>query len=247
MLDIIFRSCTRIESQVHGTYRLVPKSECVIRCLRSVVNSSRYLFGNEFRLIVIDDHSDKKSLERMKWITPYIIPLEDTGYSASLSYAYQYARDNCNDLIYFIEDDYLHEPETLHEMVSSYYLFGGHAPDKHVVMFPLDGNDRYKPHWLEPCMIVPGHSRYWRTILHTTANFMISSKLFTKQWDHFDRFSLYNKDMDVCEANTIEHVWRLPNVLVFSPIPTLTYHLQLEEHLPLFTYLSWKRLWDSLT
>jgi hypothetical protein len=225
---------------------MVPKPECVIRCLKSVVNSAKYLLGEEVRITVIDDHSDTSSLDRIKKIVPNVISIEDTGYSASISYSYKFAKEECNNLIYFVEDDYLHELEAIREMVTSYYLFKMQSGNKEIVMFPLDGNDRYKPNWLEPCIIVPGASRYWRTILHTTANFMISKQLFLEGWEHFDRFSLYNKDMDVCEANTIENVWKSPNVLVFSPIPTLTYHLQIDEHLPLFTYLSWKKLWNNL-
>lgn len=246
MLNVIFRSCSRPESQVHGTERIVPKSECTYRCFKSLVNSLRDVRGS-YRIIVIDDHSDPETIEKLTKLLSsddIFIPMIDTGNGKSLEYCYDYADDCDNDLIYFVEDDYLHEPRALPLMTLSYHTFRKNL-GKEVCIFPLDCNDRYHPAMMEPCYLVPGYDRYWRTVNHTTGTFMIHKDIFVKFRQLFARFTLYGKDPDVHESTTINRIWTaIQGATCFSPIPTLAYHLQSKEHLPLYT--DYKNLWEAL-
>ena len=249
MLDIILRTCSRRESQVHGTERIHPKEEVLLRCFRSLltsINSSKY--KDKIKLTIIDDNSDHNIFNKMRNepLVNRILKLRGMGNSTSLHSVYDYARENFkNELIYFLEDDYLHEETAIDEMLDFYYLTKERFKNtKEIAIFPLDGNDRYKPYWLQPCFIVPGEKRYWRTIDSTTGTQMISRKLFEKYFIIFKRFADYGIDPEVHEETTINKIWRDVNgATCFSPIPTLVYHLQLEEHLPYYT--NYKKLWEK--
>lgn len=249
MLDIILRTCSRRESQVHGTERIHPKEEILLKCLKSLKNSVDLAKDNFYsiKLTIIDDHSDPEIQEILKNSCDNFISLDKiTGNSASLHSVYDYAIENCEDLIYFLEDDYLHELAAIKEMVDFYYNAKLKLENKEVAVYPLDCNDRYKPIYLRPSFIVPGDARYWRTIDSTTGTIMISSKLFKKTFEIFKQFANYGVNPYIHEENTINNIWRddVNGAICFSPIPTLTYHLQLEEHLPLYT--NYKSLWDSI-
>jgi hypothetical protein len=248
MLDIILRTCSRSESQVHGTERIYPKEEILKRCFKSL-KDAMYEAGNSenMRLTVVDDHSSEEIQEMLKTSCDNFITLPDgiTGNSASLHAVYDYAKENCEDLIYFVEDDYLHEKNTLLEMMNFYIIAKFKLNYRELACFPLDCNDRYKAEWIRPSFIVDGPSRYWRTIDSTTGTFMCSKAIFTKFEDLIYKFADYGVNPEVHEENTINLIWRDPEgAICFSPLPSLVYHLQLESHLPLYT--NYKKLWDSL-
>jgi len=216
-----------------------------LKCVKALNNSRNYARDYESKLIIFDDHSDPDIVEVIKHYADLFIPLVNTGNSVSLHTVYNYAK-NCNDLIYFLEDDYLHELAAIKEMLDFYYEAKIKLVDKEVAVFPMDCNDRYKPQYLRPSFIVPGNSRYWRTIDSTTGTNLVSRTLFDKWFECFNKFADYGVDPYVHEENTINNIWRSEEGAVcFSPIPTLAYHLQIEEHLPLYT--NYKLLWESLS
>lgn len=245
MLDIIFRSCSRSESQVHNMERIFSKPECTFYCLKSIVESSKQL-EVPYKIIVIDDHSHSEIIDKMKSLLitdrDDFISIENTGNGESLKACYKYADENCNDIIYFVEDDYLHELNALILMLDAYYTFKSYLPNKEIALFPIDCNDRYKLDRLEPCYILPGKDRYWRTVTCTTGTFLLHKNIFIKFRNLFDDFTLYPA---TCEANTINKIWtNEQGAMCFSPMPTLTYHLQLEEFSPF--YSDWKKCLNKL-
>jgi len=247
MLDIILRTCSRKESQVHGgKERIHPKEEILLKCCQSLINSIEECQGKfgEIKLIIVDDHSDSNIVKQLKQISNKFITLKNTGNSASIHKIYDYAIKNSKDLIYFVEDDYLHEPTAIKEMLDFYHLSSYMLQNNEIVIYPLDGNDRYKPQYLKPSFIVPGERRYWRTIDSTTGTFLLSKNLFLKYFEIFNQFADYGVNPMIHEETTINTIWRQPGISCFSPIPTLVYHLQLIEHLPLYT--NYKILWDSI-
>jgi hypothetical protein len=248
MLDIVMRTCSRKESQVHGTERIHSKEEILLKCLKALLKSIHNVNDpDNIKLIIVDDHSDPYIVERLREACDKFIALTDTtGNSASLHMVYDYAIENCEDLIYFLEDDYLHELSAIKEMIEFYYEAKAKLENKEVAIYPMDCNDRYRPQYLRPSFIVPGEFRYWRTTDSTTGTCLISKELFRKTYNIFKQFADYGINPQVHEENTINTIWRdsVHGAVCFSPIPTLAYHLQLESHLPLYT--NYKTLWDSL-
>ena len=246
MLDIILRTCSRKEAQVHGTERIHPKEEILLRCYKSLLKSIHNANDpDNIKLTVVDDHSDPYIVERLREGCDKFIALDNTGNSASFHTMYDYARENFNDLIYFLEDDYLHESTAIKEMLDFYYEAKDKLEKRELAIHLQDCNDRYKPAYLRPSFIVPGANRYWRTTDSTTGTVMCSKEILIKFWYLFDQFANYGLSPMIHEETTINRIWRDPQGAVcFSPIPTLIYYLQIEEHLPLYT--NYKPLWDSL-
>ncbi|MFH0782933.1 MAG: glycosyltransferase [Pseudomonadota bacterium] len=240
MLDIILRTCSRYESQVHAGSRIHPKNDVLIRCLKSLRNSIHGANCPEIKLAIIDDHSDSHIAEGLQKSCDVFISLDNsTGNSASLHAVYDYAKESCSDLIYFVEDDYLHELGAIQEMIDFYYLAKDKLPGRELAIHPVDYPDRYRSECLDQCFIVPGKNRYWRTIGSTTGTFFVSRWVFLRYWHLFNQFADCGS-----EEQTINKIWRgINGVNCFSPIPTLAYHLQAEENLPL--YSDYKPLWDN--
>jgi hypothetical protein len=154
-------------------------------------------------------------------------------------FAFNRARERATDLIYFVEDDYLHEQDALLEMVNAQGYFGARVgnPNK-VAIFPVDELDRYQEA-IDPTHVVITDKRHWRTVSKTTGTFMLSSNLLKEQWTLISKLAEGENN----EQTSVNQVWRESAVL-FSPIPTLAYHMNAAEHMPPFS--NWQKLWGSL-
>jgi hypothetical protein len=246
-----------------GNYRFNPrvvdtlggKPELIVRCLRSLIYSLLVLErinSYEIRLTVLDDHSDDETLARMSAliaICPFetkIINLPERGNAASMKFALQFGLEQKSDFVYFVEDDYLHESSALSEMLEAYNLFSRNSGRQEVALFPVDQLDYYKPHRLEPTRVVLGNRRHWRLNTNTTSTFFVPKFLLER---HFDLF-MKNPESEktngpggMTEEGSINVVWQ-NHSLLFTPIPTLAYHMHGEDQMPPFS--NWKKLWDSL-
>jgi glycosyltransferase involved in cell wall biosynthesis len=248
-VDILFRSCSRVLA-VHGRPRAVPvgKEELILRCLATLRATVSHACQSgaltSGQLIVIDDHSSADCLDAMRRllvdlpIGVYCLGVEGTGNSASLKTAYAYARGRCRDLIYFVEDDYLHAPSALAEMIEIYQQAGaglGYDP----IIHPCDYMDRYRDPY--PSMVILGKHRYWRTVLHTTGTFMVARQTFDRYRDLYDAFSDYGTDPGIQEDTTINRIYSQTTCL--APMPSLTVHLQEPSLLPPF--VPWEDWWQA--
>lgn len=247
-LDIILR--THSTSNVHTfteRYAGAPKSEVMLRCANSLVASINQADA-DIRLWVVDDHSDRESLAqlnkllvRCKYPTQ-IASLEEGGTQASALAHFEAGKREGREAVYFVEDDYLHTPSAVQEMIDAYELFKKNL-GREVALFPTDYPDRYKPQENTPCRVVYGPKRHWRTVASTTNTCWLSHELLLKNWALFERLAvLYGTGNDVTEENTINGVWREQAVL-FSPIPSLALHLQFEEHKD--PYINWQAWWEA--
>jgi len=156
--------------------------------------------------------------------TTEIIELEDTGNGASLKQCYALGKDSGYDLIFFVEDDYLHDINVIDEMIVSYNMFSGNLP-KEVGMFPCDYPDNYtRPEFFNvPSFIALGKSRHWRTVSNATCTFLCTRKLINDHWELFDKMSYYGES-GISEDTTLNNIWRQAAFL-FAPMPSLSVHL----------------------
>jgi len=248
--DIIFRSCSRVYA-VHGGRRVVDvsKSELILRCLRSLIRSIELVHNQDssvgMSLTVIDDHSDSTCVEQIQNIlsgltikTKFISMNERTGNGLSLLTAYEYAKENCHDLIYFVEDDYLHDTQAITEMIDTYIMISTQL-QKDIALFPCDYPDLYKKHY--PSAVMLSRNRYWRNIGHTTGTMLITKKILLEHWTRYMDLTRYGADPSVCEDNTINQVYR--TVPCFSPMPSLTVHLSSPECISPF--VNWTSWWEA--
>lgn len=250
IVDVILR--THSGPNVHGGTRVFkgPKEELILGCMRSLLRTMKNVDAtrHSLRLTIIDDHSTESCVTRMKELVataPFetrFMALETHGVGPSFGASYVYARDNAQDLIYFVEDDYLHAPSALPEMLEAQELFSRNLGGEEVAIFPVDYTTNYDPRIAMPSRLVLGPYRHWHTDHSTTGTFFISHKAFIKNFDHIIKMALYRIDPKIGEYNTINNTWR-NGVHLFSPIPSLALHMQDE---PIISpFIDWKMWWDD--
>ena len=160
--------------------------------------------------------------------------VQGKGNGDSLKTCYEYAEANCkNQLIFFIEDDYLFEESAIYECykaaIQAKIIF-----NKDICAHPVDYPDRYRD--LYPSWIIAGEKRHWRTIKHTTGTFLISHNILIDQWEHYKNFTKIGITPGITEDITINKVYETYPCI--SPIPTLAEHYQ--EEFTLSPYSAYK-------
>jgi hypothetical protein len=247
---------THSDISVHGAHRYVdaPKSEIMLRCTQSLVTSINRADG-DIVLRVFDDHSSTEAVTTLRQILRTcrhpveFIAIEDRGYNASCLASFSRARDDARELVYFVEDDYLHAPTAIAEMLAVHVLFREKLGVQEVALHPYDDPKNY---WSpifsrEDCRVVYGTKRHWRTNTHTTNTCWVEIETFRRNWTIFEQLARYSstpygREHHIFEASTINKIWR-EQVALLTPIPSLALHLQFEEHKD--PYLDWVEWWQS--
>lgn len=251
-LLVILRTCTTVNmvnDRGLGRYIKVPKKELVNKCVSSLVNSINNVQGHQIELAVLDDHSTTESLEEIrnivsncKYPSRVISITGGTGNGFSMGEVYKLVERDATDLWYHVEDDYLHTPTAIQDMLDTITQLEDQT-DLMVAINPHDDVWRY----LEPysSYILHGPHRHYRTVQHTTFTCLASKSIFNKYKNHFlNLVKLASENADWVENKSINQVWQQPDVSLFSPIPSLAFHIMDESGKdPYFDILS---LWDSV-
>lgn len=253
-LDISLRTHDKREIHVQKEQRYcgTDKLTLIEKCIKSLVksaNASKHIIHFWWH----DDNSSSECVESLHNIFkssrhPYTyIALDEQGWNYSALAQFEKGRDSDADLIYFVEDDYLHIETAIDEMVDSYINFRANTGEE-VAIHPFDDPDNYKPNWIEPCRIVYGLNRRWRTNTYSTFTFMCSPDIVRKNWSVFytmatEYGTLWGENNNVHEGTMINRIWR-NDVRLFTPIPSVALHMQYKEQMD--PYIDWKSLWDSV-
>ena len=250
-LLIILRTCSRV-NMLNGNSRYidVPKSELVNVCTSSLINSINQVEGHTIRLVVLDDNSSaeaiadiKQILSRAKVPTEFVSVTDGTGNAHTMSRVYQLVEQQATDLWYHIEDDYLHEPDAIQDMLDSVEQFEA-ATGRMVAINPHDDIWRYR-HEIYESVLLLGPYRHYRTVKHTTFSCLASRKIYDKYRPHFQSVvTLTAQRADWVENKSINLVWNQPDVLLFSPIPGLGFHIMDQSGMD--PYKDIVALWDSV-
>lgn len=193
-------------------------------------------------LTVIDDHSDPECLSSINDLlrtgnfSSELISLKETGNGPSLKFTYELAHDRAQHLIYFVEDDYLHSPEAITEMLSAQQQFSFFLKQD-VVLFPCDGPENYLQ--IQATPILCSDTRHWRVTNRTTGTNLVSKKTLIDYWDRYMALTKYNPFNDVCEDNTINLIYK--TVPCLSPMPSLAMHVVDSTTLP--PLVNWTEWW----
>ena len=249
-VKILFRCCEAVPCFSGGSrISNIQKAELIELSFLSLLNTISHALENTdyvFSLTIVHDQVSSKLLKKIisyctslrqnpnfllsaHSIDEFFITDNLTGNGRSLKACYHLADSaDVHDLIFFVEDDYLHEKSTLTEMLDIYTRFQEKHED--IVVHPCDYPDRYNQ--VYPSTIHLGTSRHWRTIKHTTCTFMLSSNVFNKYRVHYTDFTLYGSVLGISEDNTLNLVY--DSVACLSPIPSLSVHYQYDSTLSPF-------------
>ena len=262
-LLIVLRMNTVVEIWDQKKKRLFeqPKIEYSIRSIKSLIKAITVCRNKypviKIKTIIVDDQSKKDNLDKIRKLIQdqniEIIPLDHEKYKsiikkqektetfsnlASLLQSFEIGKNQSDDLIFFIEDDYIHSETMLDEMISSYERIASQVK-KDIIMCPADYPYLYMNN--EKTNILIGSNRHWRTINKTLCTFMLSKNLLNKYWENFYKTCLDRHDPFEKYINEIYE-----NEVCISPIKSLSLHLtNINSSYGLSPFLDYKKLWED--
>ena len=262
-LLIILRMNTEIEIWDQKKKRLFeqPKIEYSIRSINSLIKAITVCRNKypviKIKTIIVDDQSKKDNLDKIRKLIQdqniEIIPLDHEKYKsiikkqektetfsnlASLLQSFEIGKNQSDDLIFFIEDDYIHSETMLDEMISSYERIASQVK-KDIIMCPADYPYLYMNN--EKTNILIGSNRHWRTINKTLCTFMLSKNLLSKYWENFYKTCLDRHDPFEKYINEIYE-----KEVCISPIKSLSLHLtNVNSSYGLSPFLDYKKIWED--
>mgnify|MGYP001359323195 CR=1 FL=1 len=89
---------------------------------------------------------------------------------------------NCEDVVYFVEDDYLHKLDSIEEMIFTYEKISTQL-NQELILCPSDYPYLYSN--IQKSNIFLGNKYHWRSVEESLCTFLTSSKLLNKHWDEF--------------------------------------------------------------
>ena len=244
------------------------KSDYTFRTINSLINSlnfsKNFLKDVGIKIYIIDDNSKKEDLEKIcKMIAKINIKFEIINLDlekfkqikvlnknnpaieknmratmASILTSFNIAKEKSNDLVYFVEDDYIHKKETIIEMISTYEKIATEL-DRELFLCPVDYPYLYKK--LDNSNILIGNNYHWRTVNESLLTFLTSKDLINKYWNEL----LLMAENEHSPFETPLHKI-YEKELCLSPIPSLAMHCtNVNSIFGLSPNMNWKKLWDE--
>jgi len=264
-LNIIFRFCTKVKILNQNKERIFSeeKHEYTLRSLKSLLGSIEILKSNfkylDIKITAIDVGSDEIYLDKIKnmikknninfeciklGINEYEdlidqnISVDQKSMMANVYKSLEIGKNGDYDLLYFVEDDYIHEKDCLNEMLFTYEKFASLIKDE-LVLCPSDFPYLYNK--FETTQIILGNKRHWRVVEETLVTFLTSKKLLLKHWDIFISMAKINHTPF---EKPLHEIYSKQYCL--SPIPSLAMHCaNINSVYGISPIIDWKRLWDE--
>ena len=244
------------------------KSEYTIRSLNSIVNSlnfSKEIFDKiNLELIIVDHNSENNVVEKIKSITSKqffksrfislnvdnfkknINPINEenkevtSNQISNMSNIHQsllLAKES-DDLIYFVEDDYIHSIQSIKEMILTYEKLSS-LLNTELILCPTDYPYLYSE--ISSSNIFLGDKSHWRSIKETLCTFLTSKDIVIKHWEDFTsmcKLEHYPFEKPLHKIYEKEHC--------LSPIPSLAIHCtNINSVYGLSPNIDWKKIWEE--
>ena len=262
---IILRINTEIEIWDQNKKRLfeLPKIEYTLRSLNSLIKSinfSKIKYPNiNFKTIIVEDNSKKENISRIDELIAKnnidinIIKLNHNNYKdivkkqkseqtfsnlSSLLKCFQIAKEQSEDLVFFVEDDYLHFEPMMEEMIASYERISSQLK-KELFVCPTDYPYLYMNN--EKTNILIGNKRHWRTVDRTLCTFMTSKIIIDQYWNNF-----YNNCLDRHDPfeKYLNEIYK--KEFCISPLKSLSVHMtNINSSYGLSPFIDYKKIWDE--
>ncbi len=264
-LKIIFRTNTNIHIWDQNKKRIFdqPKIEYAKRSLYSLIKSIENL--NEkypsiiVNLVIVDDKSKKNNLDQInkllseKKINYEIINHDNSEHKSvikeqknietysnlsSLLKCFQIGKKEGVDMIYFVEDDYIHFKSSLEEMVGTYERISSQLNNE-LFICPTDYPYLYTNNNKTNLLI--GSNRHWRTVNKTLCTFMTSKIFIDKYWNNFYNNCLDRNDPFEKYLNKLYE-----KEICISPIKSLAIHMtNINSSYGLSPFINYKSIWEE--
>ena len=264
-LNVIFRFCTKVKILNQHKDRIFgeEKYEYTLRSLNSILESVKNLKKNfkylDIKITAIDVSSEDIYVEKIKNLIKNnninfeYIKLEIDEFKnfidqntsenqksmmANVYKSFEVGKSGNYDLLYFVEDDYIHEKQCLSEMLFTYEKFASLIKDE-LILCPSDFPYLYNK--IEPTQIILGNNRHWRVVEETLVTFLTSKKLLLKYWNTFISMAQINHTPF---EKPLHEIYLKQYCL--SPIPSLAMHCaNVNSIYGIAPTINWKKLWDE--
>lgn len=203
----------------------ITKQDLILTSLNSLRNSILFFLKNnkiDITINLISDSSNSKfdnSIKKLLSDNKYSINFFQTkiaGNRGSYLECCDQAK-NADDIIFFIEDDYLFEQQSLDEMILTYSRLST-LFKKDVFLCPNDYPFYYDSNYSTSLFI--GKNYRWRTVLETLLTFMFSKEILSK---HEEEIRLVGEKENHPFEKPLHNIYlKQP---CFSPVGTLSYHI----------------------
>ena len=230
------------------------------------LNQAKIIFPKiKFDIVIIDHNSKKEDLEQMKKqlnksnIKNSIVALDINEFvgnikkvnakkekvtenqisnMSNIHKSLLIGKNQCSDLAYFVEDDYLHLQESIYEMISTYERIASQL-NRELILCPADYPYLYTK--INSTNIFLGTHKHWRKVEETLCTFLTSKFILQKYWNKFIlmcQFEHYPFEQPLHDIYKSEYC--------LSPIPSLAIHLtNINSIFGLSPNLDWKKIWDE--
>tara|TARA_B100000029_G_scaffold508684_1_gene596176 strand:+ start:1815 stop:2843 length:1029 start_codon:yes stop_codon:yes gene_type:complete len=244
------------------------KSEYTLRSLNSIIKSIHYakeLFNNvNLELIVVDHNSGENIVSKIQSIisgqffkTKFlslnidefkneIDPINEKKEKVSFNQMSNMANihqslllaKKSDDLVYFVEDDYIHSIQSIKEMILTYEKLSSMLKTE-IILCPTDYPYLYRD--IENTNVFLGDKKHWRLVKETLCTFLMSKTMVIKYWDELTstcKFEHYPFEKPFHKIYEKEYC--------LSPIPSLATHLtNVNSIFGLSPNVDWKKDWDE--
>ena len=204
-----------------------------INILKNILKKSEIEF--EIQNLELNKYSKeiKKVNEENKEVT-----LNQKSNMSNIHQSILLSKEKCQDLTYFVEDDYLHELESISEILFAYERISSLIKNE-LIICPADYPYLYMRS--DNTNIFMGEKRHWRKIDQTLCSFIMIKKTIEK----------YLKELiSMCKFEHYPFEKPLHNIykkeLCISPLPSLSVHFtNINSIYGLSPNVNWKKLWEE--
>ena len=244
------------------------KSEYTLRTLNSIIksiNHSKEIFTKINLKITIIDHSSEieiinqiQLLLKDQFFKSKIINLKIENFENEIEKINQQNKETtnnqisnmsnihqslliakeCEDLIYFVEDDYIHSVDSIKEMLLTYEKISTQLKQE-LILCPTDYPYLYSK--MERSNILLGNKYHWRQIDESLCTFLTSSLIVKKYWENLT---------SICKIEHYPFEKPLHDIykkeFCFSPIPSLAVHFtNINSVYGLSPFINYKKIWQE--
>ena len=264
-LGIIIRTNSNIHISDQNKKRIFNKDkiEYIKKSLKSLVNSINYFeekIGKvKINITIIDQSNNEYLLQEFSKIflnlsfKPKIIKFDKNelkdeikvdnqkdifGNLSSLLKCFKIAKESNDDLIFFLEDDYIHKKSLIEEMILTYERVSSQI-NKEVILVPSDYPFLYMDE--RETKVIAGSHRHWQTLDKVLCSFMTSKEILETYWNNFlltcqnDNEPIEKYLNQICEKE-----------VCLSPIPSLSMHMANANSIfGVSPYIDIKKEWEN--
>ena len=244
------------------------KSEYTFRTINSIINSLKFnkdlIKKIKIKIFIIDYNSKKEDLDKIKnkfnktnlefelininldqFKQIKILNKNNPAIEknmratmASILTSFKIAKEKSKDLVYFVEDDYIHKKESIFEIISSYEKISS-TLGRELFICPIDYPYLYTK--LENSNIFIGNKYHWRTVNECLLTFLTSKFLIEK---YYNELIYMSKNEHSPFETPLHKIFK--KELCISPIPSLAIHCtNINSVFGLSPNVDWIKLWND--